>query len=155
MTSDVLGLPPNSLTRRYINICTVFLLSAALHVVIDIVQGIPPHESGAVLFFGLAPLGLIIEDGIKMLWKFIFKQHVGEKTDQDAPRPWWQRVLGLVWTMAWLGITSTWYFYPQMLRPQNQNLVPFSLAERVGLPMVVSGVVIGGSTLVLRSQVEL
>ena len=155
VTSDVLGLPPNSLLRRYMDICFVFLLSGGLHVVVDIVQGIPSKESGALLFFGLVPLGLMIEDGMKTLWKSLSSRDDGVNSEQNAPRSWWQRILGLVWAMAWLGITSTWYFYPQMVRPQNQTLVPFSIADIVGLPVVIAGVIVGGSILALRFQPEI
>lgn len=136
------------------NICIVFLLSGGLHVVLDMVQGIPAQESGAMLFFGLAPLGLMVEDGIKTCWKVISHPNDGNQLDDRVPRPRWQRLLGLLWTMAWLGVTSTWYFYPQMLRPQNQNLVPFSVASQVGLPIVLATVIIGGAALAFTFEIE-
>ncbi|KAJ5387059.1 hypothetical protein N7509_009600 [Penicillium cosmopolitanum] len=154
ITRDVLGLAPNSTLRRYMNICIVFFLSGGLHVVLDIVQGIPSQESGAMLFFALAPLGLMIEDAFKALWRLILHQNKESKTQNDAPLPRSQRILGLAWTMLWLGVTSTWYFYPQMLRPQNQNLVPFSFADQVGLPVTISAVTTGGVMLAFTFQVE-
>lgn len=136
------------------NICIVFFLSGGLHVVLDIVQGIPSQESGAMLFFALAPLGLVVEDAVKALWRFTSSQK-GSKTQDDAHLPRWQRLLGLAWTLIWLGVTSTWYFYPQMLRPQNQNLVPFSFADQVGFPVAVAVVMVGGVTLAFTFQVEI
>jgi hypothetical protein len=56
--------------------------------------------------------------------------------------------------MAWLGVTSTWYFYPQMLRPQNQNLVPFSFSDQLGLPVILAAVIFGGITVAFTFQVE-
>lgn len=57
--------------------------------------------------------------------------------------------------MAWLGITSTWYLYPQMLRPQNQALVPYSVASQIGLPVVVMVVVVGGAIVAFVFEAEI
>ncbi|KAJ5087018.1 hypothetical protein NUU61_008325 [Penicillium alfredii] len=153
ITRDLLGLPPRSLLERYMNVFIVFLLSGGLHVILDIVQGIPAQESGALLFFAMASLGLMIEDGIEALWRSIWKRKDEKKTDNQVP-PLWQRALGLFWAMAWLGVTSTWYFYPQMLRPQNQVLVPFSLASQIGLSTLAGVVLVGGVVVALVFEVE-
>ena len=148
ITRDLLGLPSRSLLERYTNVFVVFFLSGGLHVVLDFVQGIPMQESGAMLFFATAPVGLLIEDGIKALWKSL------SPPDKSVPRPMWHRTLGLLWAMAWLGITSTWYFYPQTLRPQNQALVPLTLANQVSLPMLAGIVLVGGAVIAFVFEVE-
>lgn len=114
---------------------------------LDFVQGIPLQESGALLLFNLAPLGLMIEDGVIAAWKNTTTQ------EQKSPRPW-IKALGLLWTMTWLGVTSTWFFYPQMLRPDNQNLVPLSLAQEVGLPIVGGVLIVWGVVVGLVFEVE-
>ncbi|KAJ5239421.1 hypothetical protein N7468_004040 [Penicillium chermesinum] len=144
---DVLGLPRGSLLGRYTVVYLVFFFSAGLHVVLDLVQGIPLPESGALLLFTLAPLGLMIEDGVKAAWK-------RSRSPAGQPLFAWTKGLGLLWSMAWLGITSTWFFYPQMLRPQNQNLVPLSLAQRVGLPVIGGIAVVWGVLTALVFEVE-
>ncbi|OQD82255.1 hypothetical protein PENANT_c022G01824 [Penicillium antarcticum] len=148
VTRDLLCLPSRSPLERYTNVFVVFFLSGGLHVVLDFVQGIPMRESGAVLFFAMAPLGLLIEDGIKALWK---SQTLSGKS---TPRPMWQKTLDLLWAMAWLGVTSTWYFYPQMLRPQNQALVPFTLAHQVPLPVLAGVVLFGGVMIAFVFEAE-
>ncbi|OQE40803.1 hypothetical protein PENCOP_c005G06139 [Penicillium coprophilum] len=151
ITQDLLGLRPRSLMQRYMNVFVVFFCSGVLHLILDIVQGIPAQESGAMLFFVTAPLGLMIEDGIKALWKSFSKFNGSIKT---TSKPLWQRALGLMWSMAWLGVTSTGFFYPQVVRPQNQALVPFSVADHIGLPLESALVLIGGAVLAKVFEVE-
>lgn len=129
----------------------MFFFSGGLHVVLDVVQGIPVRESGAMLFFAIAPLGIMIEDCVKSTWVFMSGASVA---DPKGSKPLWQRVLGFLWSMAWLGVTSTWFFYPQVVRPQNQSLVPFSVADHIGLPTQAGIVVIGGALLVRVFKVE-
>lgn len=104
-----------------------------------------------MLFFITAPLGLMIEDGIKAVWKYFSKSSA---PSQKIAKPLWQRALGLTWSMAWLGVTSTGFFYPQMLRPQNQALVPFSVASRIGLPIQAGIILAGGAVLAKVFEVE-
>jgi hypothetical protein len=151
ITRDLLGLPSKSLAQRYTNIFVVFFFSGGLHVVLDVVQGIPAQESGAMLFFATAPLGLMIEDSIKFGWRYISES---ETSISKGAKPLWQRVLGFLWSMAWLGVTSTGFFYPQVVRPQNQALVPFSVASHVGLPVQAGIVLVGGAVLAKVFEVE-
>ncbi|KAJ6028195.1 hypothetical protein N7540_003771 [Penicillium herquei] len=156
ITCDILGLPPKSTIEQYTSVLLVFFFSGGLHVILDIVQGIPGEESGAMLLFMTAGLGLMIEDGIKDLWRKISaSRKAGGSRNKDTPMPLWQKVVGFMWAMVWLGITSTWYFYPQMVRPENQNLVPFSLASQVGLPVVGAAVLIGGLLVAFVFEVEI
>ncbi|KAJ5887558.1 hypothetical protein N7495_007599 [Penicillium taxi] len=129
----VIGLPRGSLLNRYSNVIIIFMLSGLMHIAIDTVQGIPSQESGAFLFFTSAPMGIMIEDGITGLWKSLCPRVETKSTQQSVHL--WQRALGFCWVGAWLGITSTLYLYPQMRRPENSALVPFSFAEYVGLPL--------------------
>ncbi|KAJ5128592.1 hypothetical protein N7448_002309 [Penicillium atrosanguineum] len=155
ITRDLLGLPSQTSAEKYMNIFTIFFFSGALHVVLDTVQGIPADESGAMLFFSLAPLGLLIEDGIRTLWRAFVDLSYGNQTNKKGTLPMWQKTLGFLWTMVWLGVTSTCYLYPQMLRPQNQALVPYSLASQVGLPVVGLAVVVGGAIVAFVFEVEI
>lgn len=78
------------------NVFIIFFFSGGLHLAIDTVQGIPAEESGAMLFFAIAPLGLMIEDGIKALWRFSGKSSDGEKESKKSPSPLWQKTLGFL-----------------------------------------------------------
>lgn len=154
---DILCLPRRSYLERFTTVLLIFFFSGGLHVILDIVQGIPGNESGAMLLFMTAPLGLMAEDGIKTVWKWLvgYSSKSGKQANKDAPTPTWQKVLGFLWAMAWLGVTSTWYFYPQMLRPENQNLVPFSIASVIGLPALGGIVVVWGLLVAFVFEVEI
>lgn len=92
----VLGIPSGSSAEQYMNVFIIFFFSGGLHLAIDTVQGIPAEESGAMLFFAIAPLGLMIEDGIKALWRFSGKSSDGEKESKKSPSPLWQKTLGFL-----------------------------------------------------------
>lgn len=154
ITRDILGLPHKSVVERYSNVILVFFFSGGLHVVLDFVQGIPIEESGAMLLFMCAPLGLMIEDGIKAIWKYICVPHETKAQNERNSSPFWQKIIGFCWTMAWASVTSTWYFYPQMLRPENQNLVPLRIASRVGLPVVGGVVLVWGAIVAYVFEAE-
>ncbi|KAJ5716853.1 hypothetical protein N7488_002499 [Penicillium malachiteum] len=155
ITRDILGLPPKSSIEQYTVVLLVFFFSGGLHVVLDIVQGIPGEESGAMLLFMTAGLGLMIEDGIKDLWRKVSASRRAGESRKDTPVPLWQKIVGFMWAMGWLGLTSTWYFYPQMVRPENQNLVPWSLASKFGLPVVGAAALIWGLLVALVFEVEI
>lgn len=104
-----------------------------------------------MLFFATAPLGLMIEDCARALWKNV---SISSEPSKNIHKPLWQKVLGLLWSMAWLGVTSTGFFYPQVVRPQNQGLVPFSIASHIGLPTQVGIVVVWGAVLAKVFKVE-
>lgn len=149
ITHDGLGLARGSLLGKYTVVYLVFFFSGGLHVVLDYVQAIPVNESGALLLFNLAPLGMMLEDGVKAAWKRA--QAAGNEGRQLRVL---LKALGYFWAMGWLGITSTWFFYPQMLRPENQNLVPWSLAQTAGLPIIGGVVVVWGILVALVFEVE-
>ncbi|KAJ5103030.1 hypothetical protein N7532_003559 [Penicillium argentinense] len=156
ITQSLFGHASKSSFQHYMIVCLVFFFSGGLHVVLDLVQGIPVEESGAMLFFALAPLGLMIEDCIRLLWNSLSPLRSSDQLKETkTAKPRWQKVLGLLWAMAWLGTTSTWYFYPQMLRPQNQNLVPFSVVSQLGFSVVTALVGIGAAVLFLVFEVEI
>ncbi|KAJ5770141.1 uncharacterized protein N7511_002192 [Penicillium nucicola] len=148
---DVLCLPRSSLIERYTNVFIVFFLSGLLHFLIDIVSCIPAQESGAMFYFLSFVLGFMIEDGVKAFWKNMYPQ---AKDSMDPP-PLWQRAVGFVWTMSWIGVISTRYLLP-MQRPEAQAvLVPFNVADWIGLPALVGIVGVGAALLKLVFEVEI
>ncbi|KAJ5295798.1 hypothetical protein N7508_010619 [Penicillium antarcticum] len=148
---DVLCLPRSSLIERYTNVFIVFFFSGLLHFVLDVVGCIPAQESGAMFYFLSFVLGFMIEDGVKAMWKSMYPQ----AKESDGPPPIWQRAVGFVWTMGWIGVMSTRYFVP-MQRPEAQGLlVPFNVADWIGLPALVGIVGVGAAFLKIVFEVEL
>jgi hypothetical protein len=148
---DVLCLPRSTLIERYTNVFIVFFFSGLLHFFIDIVACIPAQESGAMFYFLSFVLGFMIEDGVKAMWKSMYPQD----KEPAGPPPLWQRAVGFVWTLGWIGVFSTRYFVP-MQRPETQAvLVPFNVADLIGLPALVSIVSTGAAALKFIFEIEL
>ncbi|CEJ57804.1 hypothetical protein PMG11_06483 [Penicillium brasilianum] len=145
---DILHLPRPSILERYTNIFIVCFLSGILHVWTDYVQNIPFENSGALIGFTSTALAIMFEDGVQHLWKRFSPPTEKKDSSEDDLPPLWQRVVGYVWTLTWLGVTSTWFLYPNNELPkEHAMIVPVSLAERVGM-QPLGGVVLGTGLLV-------
>ncbi|KAI0018950.1 membrane bound O-acyl transferase family-domain-containing protein [Xylariomycetidae sp. FL0641] len=102
----VLGVSKGSTTAHYIRPWLVFLISGALHVAIDLSAGIPIHRSGAMPFFALQPLGILIEDVFLNFWQ----QKPGSRPVNKPMSV--QRALGVIWVGLWMAWTAPVYLYP-------------------------------------------
>lgn len=141
---DVLHLSRPSILERYTNVFFVFLLSGVLHLITNLVDGVPVEHSGAMPFFLSMVLGIMIEDGFQAFWTRV---HPAADGTEDTT-PWWKRVIGLAWVFLWLGVTSTWYLHPMSQLPKDQiTMVPFSVVERFGLKLIGGFVLAGGAVL--------
>jgi hypothetical protein len=126
----------------------VFFLSGILHIFTDRVQAIPYEYSGAMIAFPITTFGIMFEDGVQELWKRFSGPEKGPSNGEKSAPPLWQRIVGYVWTMTWLGVVSTWYLYPQDELPgELTTFIPISLTEKFGVQPLGS-VVLGGVLLV-------
>ncbi|KAI1493660.1 membrane bound O-acyl transferase family-domain-containing protein [Biscogniauxia mediterranea] len=120
---DMLGLKRGSKLVRYMRIWLIFLISGIWHVAIDFSSGISPRHSGALRFFSVQPLGIIIEDMILM--PYTANSRLGKPTPTIA-----RRVLGLLWVSLWMAWTAPGYLYPIMDKsgsPDDDGVVPISI----------------------------
>lgn len=116
------------------------------------VCGIPITESGAMPFFLSFTLGYMLEDGIQAIWRRIY----GSQEGKGKEVKWWEKTIGYIWVMAFLTVTSPVYFNPSLRRPESQLvMLPWSVAERVGLGLVQGGVLCGGVLLKIVFGVEI
>lgn len=158
ITRDILGLAKSSFLERYTHVFCVFLLSGILHLTADVVGNIPMGESGAMVFFLSFVLGYMIEDGVQAVWRTRFQgsatSEAGSTNSQKEPEMW-KKVLGYIWVLAFLTITSAVYFEPVRKRPERQlALVPWSFVGVIGLEMMGALVVVGGVLLMVVFKVE-
>ncbi|GAQ03679.1 hypothetical protein ALT_1000 [Aspergillus lentulus] len=124
---DVLRLPRPSLLERYTNIFFTFFTSGVLHLACDAILGVPPSMSGAMPFFCLFPLAIMLEDGAQEVWRRATGQSPGAV-------PFWQRLVGFLWVGSWMCATSPWYLYPAARQQPEKNwMVPVSVVEEIGL----------------------
>ncbi|GKZ37640.1 hypothetical protein AbraIFM66950_009289, partial [Aspergillus brasiliensis] len=151
---------------RYTNVFVVFFLSGALHVIADVVGRVPVRESGSMVFYLSFTLGYMIEDGVQAVWKRL--QGPGKAPSSsssssssssdggggDEPEVW-KKILGYIWVVAFLTVTSVGYFEPVRERLERQMaLVPWSVAEVVGLDVLGGVVVVGGVVLMMVFKIE-
>ena len=136
----------------------VFLLSGILHLTADVVGNIPMGESGAMVFFLSFVLGYMIEDGVQVVWRKRFQgsstSEAGSTNSQKEP-DMWKKILGYIWVLAFLTVTSAVYFEPVRKMPERQlALVPWSFVGVIGLDMMGALVVVGGVLLMVGFKVE-
>lgn len=100
--------------------------------------------------FPITAFGVMFEDGVQELWKrFNPPATKAGCSDDDSEPMLWQRIVGYFWTLTWLAVVSTYYFYPIYELPgELTTLVPLSLTERVGLQplgpiLLAAGLVVG------------
>ncbi|KHO00256.1 TRI7-like toxin biosynthesis protein [Metarhizium album ARSEF 1941] len=145
LARDLLRLPRPSLTERYLNTLLVFLLSGLLHVVVDSVQGVPPSQSKAMVFFPLFTVGFMVEDGIQEAWKRLGAPKQARQPDLGTPL--WQRVLGFVWVITWMSLTSRQYlFASRQMSEHGREFVPISVVRFIGVPAGIFCLLVAGVT---------
>ena len=98
------------------------MVSGLFHRVGDTAGGTPWQESGALNFFGMQALGIIIEDAAQG----IFRTLNGQRRSTGRPT-WWKRALGSVWLLFWLIWTTPGWNYPIARRSSGQGILPFTL----------------------------
>ncbi|KAJ5766585.1 uncharacterized protein N7511_004201 [Penicillium nucicola] len=154
VSRDVLHLSRSSLLERYTNISIVFIVSAAFHIIVDILQSIPMGRSGSIPFYLAFILGIMLEDGVQELWKHMQARSEPPSAKEDVPL--WKRLVGLVWVMLWLGVTSTWYFTPMIQSTTKDiRMVPASAASYIGLDPLIGIVILSGGVIAHKFEIEI
>ncbi|KAK4202927.1 membrane bound O-acyl transferase family-domain-containing protein [Triangularia verruculosa] len=123
---DVLRMPKNSKIGTYLRPWLIFLLSAVFHVAIDASAGIPPQDSGAMRFFTIQPLGIVIEDLTTSILS------TAPTTGSTSARPTTiQRWVGRLWVVLWMTWKVPAYMFPVLAKTGsgNKGVVPLSLID--------------------------
>jgi len=102
LTHTVLRLRKGSLLARYSNVFFSFFVSGAMHVVGDFGGGLGMAHSGALHFFCVQTLGIMLEDAVQALYQSAFG------TSRERLR----RGLGFVWVLAFLTWSTPAWVYP-------------------------------------------
>jgi len=105
ISTSVLGLRKGTLLSRYTRLTLAFLISGVLHAALDHGQGVPFTESGALKFFTMQALGIMVEDAMQEVY-----QRCG------GPSNVWSRGVGYTWVAFWfIWTTPTWTWRPARL----------------------------------------
>jgi hypothetical protein len=99
VTNNILPfLPRASPASRYTRLAIAFLISGLIHHRGNQVMGVPDAENGAVPFFLLHALAIMLEDAITPI------------ASKTLPAPF-RRVLGLAWVLSFFVWSSPVYIY--------------------------------------------
>ncbi|PYH94737.1 hypothetical protein BO71DRAFT_483561 [Aspergillus ellipticus CBS 707.79] len=122
ITYSTLNLRKGGIMGRYLFIFLTFVVSGVFHFLADIMMTIPWQESGAMYFFCIQTLGIILEDGVQA----IYQSRGKGCTTTGVPR-FWVRFLGYVWVIVWLSWSTPVWTYPTMQRDDGSRILDFSL----------------------------
>jgi hypothetical protein len=103
-------MPKGSLIGRYTKIFFTFFQSGLLHAIIDYSGGMDLNDSGSLRFFCMQALGIMLEDVVQAVYRYVSGTKRGSKT------PRWAKVAGYIWIVAFMlfWTTPSW-FYPHAL----------------------------------------
>lgn len=88
--------------ERYLNIALVFALSGLMHFLGALSANIP--YSGAMHFFGLSGLGVLIEITVQAAFRRFVVQG-----QSPSPAPAWYKIVGSLWVVLWFSMVAPWY----------------------------------------------
>lgn len=124
LVDRVLHLTNHRLVARYAKIFATFFLSGLLHLVVDLALGMSLSESGAVRFFCMQAVEIMLEDGVQAMYRRM------RGTESALPPSGWARTLGYVWVVAFLSWSTPMYAYPAIRRNHGDakdRILPFSV----------------------------
>lgn len=125
VTYSMLRLRKGSFAARYTSILLTFLVSGVLHALLDLTIGVPFTESGAVQFYCLQAIGIMLEDGVQ----FVFHRLTRNETRTMLQPKGWTRMVGYLWLVAWMTWCAPIWFYPGAMRNKGEerdHILPFS-----------------------------
>jgi hypothetical protein len=102
MTNTILHIPSGTIISRYSNIFFAFFVSGAMHVIADSGGAVSIAESGALNFFCVQAVGILLEDTVQALYRKAFGDFEGVV----------YRILGYFWVVAWLSWSTPLWVYP-------------------------------------------
>ena len=124
-THDVLQLPHQGLLQRYTKIFCSFALSGTMHIFADAGGGLSMSQSGALHFFCIQALGIMIEDGVQAIWRDRFRSTTGR----------FERVVGYAWVLFFLVWTSpVWVFSVSLNMRKEDAMLSFDALKTLFVP---------------------
>lgn len=116
---DLFNLSRGTSLARYLRILVAFSSSGVMHLLDDLASGVTLQDSGAMSFFLVQVLGLIVEDVVIRAYR-----SSTARITRTA-----ERSLGFLWVSIFLTWSVPAYMYPMMWRANqglNDSTVPYS-----------------------------
>ena len=111
---DILQLPAHGALQRYTKIFASFALSGIMHIYADTGGGLTMQQSGALQFFCMQALGIMMEDGVKALYKRL------TAVTWRLPRSV-EHAIGYTWVLFFFVWTSPVWVFPATLQMQEKE----------------------------------
>ena len=93
-----------------------------MHIFADMGGGLSMRQSGALQFFCMQALGIMIEDGVQVVWRKYFKSTVGMV----------ERAVGYAWVVYFLVWTSPIWVFPATLNMRKEDaMLNFSALKAI------------------------
>lgn len=112
---DLLQLPRTGLLQRYTKILFSFLVSGIMHARSDMGGGMSMRESGAIQFFCMQALGIMIEDAVQDVYARYFASTTSSKPALL------QKVIGYTWVLFFLVWTTPVWVFPCILKMRLED----------------------------------
>ncbi|KAK3994866.1 membrane bound O-acyl transferase family-domain-containing protein [Cladorrhinum sp. PSN332] len=119
ITYYLLRLPKSSLAAGCALTTLVFTSSGLWHLVGNLTSGVPISESGAMSYFCIQSLGIMLEDAFQALF---FPTAKEGREKQKQPPSIWMRAAGHLWLVAWLTWTTTPWMDPTLAEQKRRRL---------------------------------
>lgn len=115
---DMLHLPRYGLLQRYTKIFCSFLISGIMHARADTGGGMSMRESGAIQFFCMQAVGIIIEDAVRN----VYSTYCNSNSSFGATML--KKAIGYTWVLFFLVWTTPVWVFPAILnmRPEDAQL---------------------------------
>ena len=108
-------LPRQGILQRYTKIFFSFALSGIMHIFADAGGGLSMRQSGALQFFCMQALGIVIEDGAQHIYKQVTKRKTGDTLITC------ERIIGYTWVISFLIYTSPVWVFPATLQMREEE----------------------------------
>lgn len=114
LTYDVLHLPSYGTIPRYAKIFFSFALSGVMHLFADAGGGLSMHQSGALQFFCMQALGIMVEDGVQAIYRQFSRDTRSGPGNAE-------RIAGYIWVVCFLVWTSPVWVFPATLKMREEE----------------------------------
>lgn len=115
LSHDVLQLPHHGLLQRYTKIFFSFATSGVMHVFADMGGGISMRQTGALHFFCMQALGIMMEDGVQAVYQQYFTTTDGGISEMVG------RGVGYAWVLFFIVWTSPVWVFPALLNMRKED----------------------------------
>lgn len=127
LTYDICRLRKGSLVARYFNIFISFFISGAIRCLTIFTAGFTfRHSCGAFTYFCAQVLGIIIEDGVQALYRWMR----GVSRDAGRQPSLWARFVGFIWVLLFLTWSTPAFIYPMLAAysgEERDEVLPLSV----------------------------